>query len=138
MEVLDRDCVKDVAKRWKLRYVILYGSHARGYAKDFSDVDLAVKVGRELSFAERGALYSDLERCIKGRLDLSFLDDWNPVLAWEVLTKGKVIYAKDINEVIDDKVKAVIEVCDLEPLLRLSYEENKRALARLGSKGFES
>ncbi|UXD22656.1 hypothetical protein IPA_07095 [Ignicoccus pacificus DSM 13166] len=138
MEVIDLECVKEVAEKWGLRYVVLHGSQAKGYAKEFSDVDLAIKVGRELNFVERGRLYGEMEECVSGKLDLSFLDDWNPILAWEVLTNGKVIYARDLNEVIEDKVKAIVEVCDLEPLLKLSYKENKRALARLSGKGVES
>ncbi len=133
---VDEECIREVARRWGLRYVVLYGSRARGYSKEFSDVDLAVKVGRDLNLIERGRLYGELERCVEGRLDLAFLDDWNPILAWEALTKGKVIYATNPDELIEDKVKAIDEVCDLEPLLRMAYEENKRALAGTGGKGF--
>lgn len=50
-------CVGDVAARFELRYVVLFGSRALGYAAEFSDWDLAVKVGRRISLTELGRLY---------------------------------------------------------------------------------
>ncbi len=131
------ECLAGVARRWRLRYLVLYGSRARGYAGPHSDYDVAVKAGRELSFSERGLLYVELEECVDGRLDLLFIDDWNPVAAWEALAHGKLVYHcgdECLREYYDDYAKALDEVADLEPLLRLFREEAERALSRPCSK----
>ena len=59
-------CLAGVASRWRLRYLVVFGSQARGYAGLHSDYDVAVKVGRGLAFVERGLLYTKLERCVDG------------------------------------------------------------------------
>ncbi len=130
------ECVRRVAARWGLRYVVLHGSRARGYAGPHSDYDLAVKAGRRLSLVERGLLYSELEECLPregARLDLLFLDDWDPVAAWEALARGRLLYSCGpgcTREYYWDLARALDEVADLEPLLRLFRGEARRALAR--------
>ena len=132
--MIKQDCVRRVASRWGLRYVVLYGSRARGYAGPSSDYDLAVKAGRRLGLVERGLLYTELEECIEGgRLDLLFIDDWDPIAAWEALARGKLLYTcgeECTREYYEDLARAIDEVADLEPVLRLFEREAKRALAR--------
>ena len=127
-------CVDRVARHWGLRYIILYGSRARGYAGPHSDYDLAVKAGRRLGLRERGALFSELGSCLPpgARLDLVLLDDWDPVLAWEALGRGKLIYYCGegcLREYYEDLARALDEVADLEPVIRLFRREARRALA---------
>lgn len=134
-EYLDLGCVRRVLQRWGARYAVVYGSVARGEATGVSDVDVAVKLGRRTGLRERGLLHVELEECLRGgrRLDLAFLDDGDPVLAWEALSGGVLIYscgAECTREYYDDLAWALDMVADMEPLLRLLREERRRALAR--------
>ncbi|WP_317894659.1 nucleotidyltransferase domain-containing protein [Pyrofollis japonicus] len=136
------ECVRRVASRWRLRYVVLFGSRGRGYWGPHSDFDLAVKAGRRLGFVERGLLYAELEECLPegARLDLVFLDDWNPVVAWEALARGKLLYScgdECLREYYEDLARAIDEVADLEPLIRLFERENRRALAGTSGEDIE-
>ena len=127
------ECVARVAARWGLRYVVLFGSRARGRAGPHSDYDLAVKAGRRLSLVERGLLAGELEDCAGGRVDLVVLDDWDPVVAWEALARGRLLYHCGpgcLEEYYDDLARALDEVADLEPVLELFRREARRALAR--------
>ena len=126
-------CLARVASSWRLRYLVLYGSRARGYAGPHSDYDVAVKAGRRLSLVERGLLHGDLEECLGGRLDLAFIDDWDAILAWEALARGRLVYhcgPECLREYYDDLARALDEVADLEPVLRLFRGEARRALTR--------
>ena len=126
-------CLARVASRWRLRYLVLYGSRAQGAWGPYSDFDVAVKAGRRLGLRERGLLYSELEECVPGRLDLAFIDDWNPILAWEALARGRLLYhcgPECLKESYWDRARALDEVADLEPVLRLFRGEARRALPR--------
>lgn len=132
----DIECIKRLASQWRLRYVVLFGSRARGYAGPHSDYDIAVKVGRRLSFVEQGSLQTELEECLGGRTDLVILDDWNPITAWEALVKGRLLYTCGdtcLREYYDDMARAIDEVADLEPLIKLFRREMRDALARARS-----
>ena len=127
------ECLSRAAARWRLRYLVLYGSRASGRAGPHSDFDVAVKAGRRLGLRERGLLYVELEECVTGRLDLAFIDDWDPLLAWEALARGRLIYhcgPECLREYYWDLARALDEVADLEPLLRLFRGEARRALSR--------
>jgi len=126
-----KECVERLALRWKLRYIVLFGSRARNYAGPHSDYDIAVKVGRELSFVERGLLQAELEECLKKRVDMVILDDWDPVIAWEALVRGELLYScgdECLREYYEDTARAIDEVADLEPLIELFRREVRRAL----------
>ena len=127
------ECASRVAARWRLRYLVLFGSRARGYAGPHSDYDVAVKAGRELGLVERGLLLGELEECAGGlRVDLVVLDDWDPVVAWEALARGRLVYAcgdECLREYYGDVARAIDEVADLEPVLKLFEGELRRALA---------
>ncbi len=130
------ECIGLVADRWRLKYVVFYGSRARGYGGPHSDYDLAVKAGRRLSLGDRGLLYSELGECVDGALDLVFIDDWNPIVVWEALTWGRLVYTcgpSCTKEYYYDLAKAIDEVADLQPLIDLFRREYRRALTRLSS-----
>lgn len=129
-------CFICVASRWHLRYLVVFGSRAKGYAGPHSDYDVAVKVGRDLSLVERGLLQMELEECVDVGLDLLVVDDWDPIAVWEALAHGKLVYycgPQCLAEYYEDLVRAIDEVADLEPIIKLFREEMGRALARSNS-----
>jgi len=131
-----RRCIEGLAGEWRPCYAILYGSRAMGYPGPHSDYDIALRLLRGLSLAERGLLLGDLEKCLGARVDLLILDDWDPIAAWEALTKGELVYTRDrgcLKLYYWDRARAIVEVADLEPLLRLFRRELRSALA--GSHG---
>ncbi len=136
-EYVDVGCVRRVLGRWRARYAVVFGSVARGEATPLSDVDVAVRLGRRLGLRERGLLYVELEECVRGgrRLDLVFLDDRDPVAAWEALRGGVLVYVCGVEcrrEYYSDLAWALDMVADMEPLLRLLRGERRRAFAGAG------
>ena len=130
------ECLARAGARLGARYIMVYGGRARGYAGPHSDYDVAVKLGRRPGLRERGMIYALLARCVPGRLDLAFLDDGDPILAWEALARGRLVYAcgrECLEEYYEDLARAIDLVADLEPLLRLFRREARRALA--GARG---
>lgn len=61
-----------IAKRYGLKAVFLFGSYARGDAREDSDIDLLVDTtGTNLrSLVTLGALYCDLEQALEKKIDM--------------------------------------------------------------------
>ena len=60
--------IRPVAEKYHLKAVYLFGSYARGEARDDSEVDLS---GADLSgFFAIGGLYNDLEAALQKEIDL--------------------------------------------------------------------
>ena len=68
--------ITPVAKRYAVKAVYLFGSYARGEAREDSDIDLLVDTsGMEpQSLFSLGALYCDLEEILGKQIDLITLD----------------------------------------------------------------
>jgi predicted nucleotidyltransferase len=78
--------------------VYLFGSHAEGTASASSDLDLAVLLpGYQLSVGELYLkLITDIQKTINTeRFDLLLLNNASPVMQYEVVRSGKVIYARN-------------------------------------------
>ena len=67
-----KELIAPIAEKYQLSAVYLFGSYARGTAKETSDVDLLVDTtGTSLtSLFALGALYCDLEDALQKRVDL--------------------------------------------------------------------
>ena len=67
-----KELIAPIAEKYRLSAVYLFGSYARGTAKEASDVDLLVDTtGTPLtSLFALGALYCDLEDALQKRVDL--------------------------------------------------------------------
>jgi len=68
--------VRPVAEKYKLKAVYVFGSYARGEARENSDVDLLVDTcdSKIESLLDLGGLYSDLEDVLEKELSLVTLD----------------------------------------------------------------
>lgn len=63
--------IRPVAEKYRLRAVYVFGSYARGEAKEDSDVDLLVDAtGSGLVAWEYGGLYNDLAEALGKELDM--------------------------------------------------------------------
>ncbi len=75
--------------------IILFGSRAKGTAKPYSDIDIAIEGGKALDHRERRKLKEKIEE-ISGiyTVDLIFLDLVEKDFAELVKKTGKVLYEK--------------------------------------------
>lgn len=77
-----------------LRVVWLHGSHARGDAREASDVDLALVADAPLELSELLALESDLAVVLGDEVDLVDLFGSDDVLRLQVIEHGRVLFAR--------------------------------------------
>jgi len=64
--------IRPVAEKYKLRAVYVFGSYARGEAREDSDIDFLVDIsGTEIkSLLQLAAVYCDLEEIFEKKIDL--------------------------------------------------------------------
>ena len=100
--------------------VYLFGSVARGEARDDSDVDVAVLFGRRPQTLKDlpNALTAELERCLGWPVEVIPLDDGEPDLIHRVLNEGRLVHERDRSARIRFEVAGRNAYWDLEPHLR--------------------
>ena len=62
--------IRPICDQYKIEKVWIFGSYARGEAREDSDVDLHVKAADEMRFLELGGLYADLEEALGKEIDM--------------------------------------------------------------------
>lgn len=118
--------VLDVLKQHpELKLALLFGSHARGAAREDSDVDLAVSAGRPLSAAEVMALIGDLGAATGCAVDLIDLAVVGEPLLGQILNHG-VRLLGDSSEQASWLTRHLIEAEDFMPLQQRILDARRR------------
>jgi predicted nucleotidyltransferase len=111
----------------------LFGSRAEGKAGPLSDVDIAVLLGpqveREQWFQSQLDLTGELMSLFhRNDVDVVILNQAKPVIAYEVVRSGRVLYEAQPGLRVDCEVAVLRRYVDTEPLRRL---QDRRLLERV-------
>ena len=101
--------------------VYLYGSVARGTAREGSDVDVGVLLEKDPPRTLKGLkldLEADLEDLVEAPVQLIVLNRAPPDLIHRVLRDGKLLLDRERSKRIRFEVKARNEFFDLQPILQ--------------------
>ncbi len=102
--------------------VFLFGSFARGFGTDESDVDVAIMFEKVPDFYKLGDLKDQLSRCAGKEVDVLRLNTASPIIKMQVLRYG-VLVKRDKETYNHFFVSTFNEYNDLK-YLRKEIEEN--------------
>ena len=100
--------VSTLAEKYGIVYAILFGSTIEGrFVKGESDIDLAIKVDK----LDRKDLLDFLKGFLRelgvDNLDVAVINFSPFSLNYEILTKGRVIFCRDEEELFEDRLKII-------------------------------
>lgn len=108
--------IKKMAKNFGIKYLYLFGSQARGKTHLRSDFDFAVKFDKkkiEDAFDAKLKLIGKLSGILKrDDVDVVDMENSGPLLNFNIIKYGKLIYCHNKKEQIMDKVKIMQEYFD--------------------------
>ena len=87
--------IRDIAKKYDIALIALFGSRARGDFRDDSDADIAYLGNRGLSLEDEARLAMDITEELKSRVDLVDIRKSSPLLRYHVFKEGKPLYEKE-------------------------------------------
>lgn len=99
----------------RVKIALLFGGRAKGYSMK-GDYDIAIYFGREHSLYDMGELLVDIARVLgveEEDIDLLCLDSTTPEMVLEAV-EGKILYLEDINTLFEVKLKALMEMLDIQ------------------------
>jgi predicted nucleotidyltransferase len=100
--------VSTLAEKYGIVYAILFGSTVEGrFVKGESDIDLAIKVDKLDRKDLLGFLKGFLRDLGVDNLDVVVINFSPFSLNYEILTKGRVIFCRDEDELFEDRVKII-------------------------------
>lgn len=83
--------LQKLAKKYKLNFMVLFGSVSKGKTHAESDIDIAVDVKTKMSLSRELALRSALFKIFKKEIDLAFIKEASPLLLREIASEGKFL-----------------------------------------------
>ncbi len=123
-------------KRPEIIAVYLFGSRATGKAGPLSDFDLAVLVDpagyddKQYRYGYQAFLLTELMRILgTAELDVVILNEAPPLLKFQVINRGEVIYYRSRSEMLDFHVRAFNEYQDFKPMLAVQHRYMVQRLA---------
>src|SRR5688572_9906355 len=122
MDDLDALCL-GLSADPRVQALYLFGSAAANQTRHDSDIDLAVLLGRRIGLAEElrlGALA--VETLHRDDIDFVDLDHAPPLLRYEVVTRGRRLFARDSTAVDAFEHRAIMAYMDTAYLRRLEHE----------------
>jgi predicted nucleotidyltransferase len=122
MKTLQKNLEEFALKHENFLLVFLFGSMARGFSTDESDVDIAIMFERVPDLFELNDLRDQLSRCVGKEVDLITLNTASPIIKMQVLRYGLLI-KKDERGYNEFFVSTVREYSDLK-YVRKEIEAN--------------
>ncbi|MDO8512470.1 MAG: nucleotidyltransferase domain-containing protein [bacterium] len=101
MVEFNEEKLKEMAEKYSLADVYLFGSRISGFAREDSDLDIGIRFKNGLpKEEERGKLYgnifSDLSSCFaEAKIDLVFIDEVLLHFQYKIINDGQLIYSKN-------------------------------------------
>ncbi|HED03293.1 MAG TPA: nucleotidyltransferase domain-containing protein [Candidatus Fraserbacteria bacterium] len=119
-----------LSTRPEVRLAYLFGSAAQGRTKNkLSDLDIAVLVDEDYYEAHKGGfayeadLINDLVQALRmNRIDLVLLHKSPPLLAHEVIRKGRLLFCRDAHERVIFEVEVMKRYLDTQPLRQIKRQ----------------
>ncbi len=99
-----------------VKFALVYGSVLTKYFNRESDLDVAVFLGRKLSWQEHAAWPAQISAGLDHahEVDLVVLDTADPIIAMQILANGKLIYVADRAAYLAYKVKMISQYLDFK------------------------
>ncbi len=100
--------IKQLARKQGVKYLYLFGSQARGDENQSSDFDFAVKFDgkNKNTFKAKLRLMSELSKILKNdKVDVIDFNKAEPILAFNAIKAGQVIYSRTEKERVMDRVR---------------------------------
>lgn len=103
-----------------IRVAVLFGSRARGDARDTSDADIGIILDHKPDLLELGGMVSALTELTCHKIDLLELEGLpsnNPLLAYRIASEGHLLYEAEAELWLDYRNRACLQYFDLEEFL---------------------
>jgi predicted nucleotidyltransferase len=107
----------------RVQAIYLFGSAAAGKARGDSDIDLAVLTGERMGLGDELRLRAiAVEELRRDDIDFVILDNAPPLLRYEVITRGRRLFARDAAAVDMFEHRSIMTYMDSAHLRRMVSE----------------
>jgi uncharacterized protein len=119
--------IKAIAKKYRIKMILVFGSFANGKTHDKSDLDIGIKIVKKLTLNQDLGLIKELTDVFRRDVDLVVINYANPLLLHQIAKNSILIYGTQ-NAFAAFKLYAFHRYNDYAPFFKLEAELNKRII----------
>lgn len=108
-----KSAVSEIKKEKEVSGIFLFGSHATGRAKPYSDIDICVLARKGIPRKTKERILSNSSR----KTDITIFWELPPQIRFRVIREGKVLFARDNKELQRAEVETVKSYLDFKHVL---------------------
>lgn len=120
--------IEKIAKKFQLKLAVIFGSFVNGKNRENSDLDVAVLGLRGVSFSGQIDLTNELSLIFNKNIDLSILNNANPLLLFEA-SKNSILLYGSRGEFAKFKLRAFNAYNDYAPFFEMEKNLNKKIIS---------
>lgn len=129
LSIFQKQKIKELAQKYNLKLILLFGSQALKKTHRESDVDLAFLSGENLSFEEETLLNTEFCGILKtDRVDTVNLRKAPPLLLKEILDNCRILYRKEKLDFSFFEALVLQKYFEAKPLFQFRHEKLKRLI----------
>lgn len=118
-----KSVIANIASKYGLKMVVLFGSVAKNRANQNSDIDIAILPFKTLVLKKELELRYELQYFFKKDVDLVFLQDAGALLLGQIAKEGKLLFGKK-KDFDAFRIYAMKSYLDFEPYFQLQEKAN--------------
>ena len=133
MEKINQKLVKEIAERYFLRLLLLFGSQVEGKnLHSESDFDVAYLSAKKLNLTQEAKMMTELAPVFRSEnIDLVNLKNASPLLFYAVFQKCKALYQEDDLIFPSYRAYAFKKYIEAKPLYELKFNRLKEKIKTL-------
>lgn len=125
-----KQTLKRIAKKFSVNLFILFGSRAKNKQHALSDVDIAFRSKKRLTFDGTLSLGASLDKLF-GDSDLIDINRASPLLLAAIVKDGVLFYEEKQGNFAEFKIQAINQYLDYKPWLDKQAKYNRKAIRKL-------
>jgi predicted nucleotidyltransferase len=125
--------IEKIAKKFRLKLMMVFGSFASGKNRKDSDLDIAVLGLKDVPFSDQIKMINELSIIFSKNIDLSILNRANPLLLFQVSRNSILLYGKK-DEFMKFKLYAFNAYNDYAPYFEMEKNLNKKIINAYASR----
>ena len=113
--------IGEIAQKYGLELVVLFGSRARGDNRSASDADVAYLASVPLPLMDEARLALELAPILGGVIDLANIKGASPLLARHIFKDGKTLYEREAGLSTEMFIKSLRVYQETVPLYEAKF-----------------
>lgn len=131
---MSKDLLDKLVNKYKITLIVLFGSYAEGKVREDSDIDIGIYLEDKISVKEETNLIEDMVHAFKrDNIDLVILNTASPVLRFEVVRNGKLLFERTPGDFLQFKLLSMKRYWEYPRFQKYSKMYMDKKEKRLGS-----